>query len=149
MLAAATAPVATTAPATVRPTATPSTGPIAVDDALRVPADRLLQTNVTSNDVNVSPLSNFAFYVVQTATYTTSASSTPVALPAGSLQLGTGGQVYFNPFTAGSLKAGTVVTFVYNIQPPYLAGTRPPPRSNNATVTITITDPGEPSLGWP
>lgn len=120
------------------PTATPSTATIAVDDFFSVPADRLLQTNVSFNDVNASPLSSYAFFVVKSATYTTPASSTPVAL-SGGLAFGTGGVLSLNPFLAGSLKPGTQVTFVYNIQP-QRAGV---PRTNNATVIINITEPSE------
>ena len=108
----------------------------AVDDFLSVPADRILQTNVTSNDLKVSPLSSYAFIAVKGGAYVAPGSSTPVVLTTG-LVFGSSGSVFFNPFAAGNLKAGIVVTFVYNIQPP--SGAR---RSNNATVYLNVTAPG-------
>jgi hypothetical protein len=109
----------------------------AVDDSFTVAADQLLVTNVTYNDAGVTPLSSFGYLVVKAATYTTPSSTAAVQVPAG-FQFTQQGQVLFSPAAAGKLRVGTVVTFVYAIQPLRSGAAR----SNNATVTITITDPG-------
>lgn len=110
---------------------------MAVDDDLTVSADGALSGDLPANDEGVAPNAGFLYSLVRNPTFTTPTSSTPVLLTGGFGQNALG-QLNFFATTAvnGGLKAGTVVTYTYAITTPIGA------KSNNATVTITITPGG-------
>jgi hypothetical protein len=111
---------------------------IANHDNFTIASDRVLTVNVTSNDEGLPATTSFSVMLVPPPTYTTPTSTTPVNVNGG-FQLTAQGTLSFSPAAAGSLKPGTVVKFMYYIQPIQAGSVR----SNNATVTITITDSGE------
>jgi hypothetical protein len=110
---------------------------MAADDFFTVPADKVLNTNVTSNDTGTAP-TGYAWTMVRQPAYLTPGSTTPVPL-SGGFSFSAAGIVSFSPAAAGNLKPGTVVTFVYLV-----TNTANGVRTNNATVTITVADPSGP-----
>jgi hypothetical protein len=90
---------------------------------------------VTANDVNITPISSFYFVIARQPTFLAPGSNTSVSLTSMNFYQ-QNGALSFTPNTA-QLKPGTVVTFAYFIRAPSTGL-----RSNNATVTITIIDPG-------
>lgn len=119
------------------PSCQPHTAMVANDDSIELPVDSILSKSVIANDINVVPASNFAWLTSKTATYMVPPSTTPVALAA--LTFSNQGLVGLNPAANAALKPGVVITFMYYVQG-NVAGL---PKSNNATVTITIAAPGD------
>ncbi len=116
-------------------------GTVAVDDSFTVSFDKALQARVTDNDQGMLSGVFYTAAAIGQATVTTPSNPTPVTLPDGpGLQFLQMGQLYFNPATY-QLKAGSVVTFTYYIQPNLANAVR----SNHATVTITVTESTNPS----
>lgn len=112
------------------------TGTIAVGDSFKVPADKTLTVNVTSNDFAATGAS---WSLTQPLpTFVTPTSTTPTALLTNGIALSSAGVLTFTPAKSsngGGLKSGAVVTGVYVINLPG-SGYRSPPVS----FTINVTD---------
>lgn len=109
---------------------------LANNDTFTNPVDVILRTNVSSNDANVTPLTSFKYVLARQPTYIVPGGNTSMTL--ASLVFSADGAITWNPVMQVPLQPGTVVTFAYYIQ----VNSASAARSNNATVTITLTPPG-------
>lgn len=116
---------------------------VANDDDITLPVDSILSRNVAANDINMRPPSSFVWVTSKPATYAVPPSTTPVALAA--LSFSSQGLISLNPAANAALRPGVVITFMYYVQ----ANVAGLPKSNNATVTITIAAAGEHAAAAP
>ena len=108
---------------------------MAVDDNLTISADGVMNADLSANDVGADSTA-FVYDVMRNPSFNTPASSAWVFLQGGFQQSGAGLLTFVPALSSGGLRAGTVVNHTYFIATPIGV------RSNNATVTITITPGG-------